>query len=260
MLLLQPYYTHNFMRKLTDTFLKMLDYFSKILKTDLRYIFSGGSLLTLTQITSAIFGFLMTLAFANYLPQDEFGVYKYVLATYSLLSIISLPGIDTSLIDTISKGNTGAFKNAIFVKLRWGLLGSLASILYATYCLFAGDETLFYLFLFVSIFLPFMEAFSIYSSYYNAQKKYLDWMVTEFLNQALSTTALFLTIYFTHNIYALVTVYFLTYIILRFAIVIYIFKTNTFSQDYNKDYISYGKTMSWFQIITRSISTIDQII
>jgi O-antigen/teichoic acid export membrane protein len=105
-----------------------------------------------------------------------------------------------------------------------------------------------------------MEAFSIYSSYYNAQKKYLDWMVTEFLNQALSTTALFLTIYFTHNIYALVTVYFLTYIILRFAIVIYIFKTNTFSQDYNKDYISYGKTMSWFQIITRSISTIDQII
>lgn len=263
MILLHPDYPNNSMKKTIGLFYKLLDYFSKIFKTDLRYIFQGGSLLTLTQITSAIFGFLMTIAFANYLDQELFGVYKYILATYALLALCSLPGIDTSLIDTISKGNTQAFKSAIFIKLRWGILGSLASFTYAAYNYFTGETMLGNIFIIIGIFLPFLESLSIYSAYYNGTKKYLQWTITEILNQAFSTLALFSAIYFTHNIYILVLTYFLSYIFIRLLITIYILKTGDFQKLENEnigDYLAYGKTMSWYQIVTRAINTLDSVI
>ena len=126
----------------------------RFLKIDLRYTVSGGFFLTLTQITSAVGALGLTIAFANLLPVETYGTYRYVLAVYGLLAIASLPGIDTAVLQSVSQGYDSAFKTGVFAKLRWGLLGTLASLCYAGYLYWSGSYIMSSIFVLVGIALP----------------------------------------------------------------------------------------------------------
>lgn len=233
---------------------------SKVIKIDLGYLMRGGTLLGTTQATSAIIGLLMTIAFARYLPQDVYGTYRYILATYTLIAIASLPGIDSALIETISKGNQGAFRYGMKIKFKWGLLASLISLGFAGYHFFTGETTLMYCFILVAVFLPCMESLSLYTNYLNAERRYGFWTATEIANQVLSLITLFTTIYFTDNIIVLVAVYFLTYIIIRLWTTLHILKHFIHNNNLDTSFIGYGKLLSWYQIITKAIANIDQLV
>jgi O-antigen/teichoic acid export membrane protein len=236
------------------------DKLSRIFKIDFHYLMRGGSLLSLTQITSAGFGFLLTIAFARFLPQEIYGVYRYILATYALLVITSLPGLDTSLIQTFAKGNHRAFIESIKTKFWYGFIGTGLSILYGIYHLYTGDAQLFWLFTMVGLILPFIECLSLYTGVLNAQKRYGFWAITEVANQFFSTLSLFLTIYFTNNIYLLILAYFVPYIIVRGISTLYALRNFIENNNYDPSYLSYGKAMTWYQIITRGIASLDQMV
>jgi O-antigen/teichoic acid export membrane protein len=250
----------NLYHKAQSKFLAVLDRFSSILKIDLKYILRGGSLLGSTQLTSAAISFLLTLAFANFLPQDIFGTYKYILATYALLAILSLPGVDTAVIETTARGYHGAFMHSVWTKFRWGFLGTLASFAYAGYHFYNGAPQLGWVFILVGFFMPFMEALSTYASFLNGDKKYEFWAVSEFLNQIISSLAIFITIYFTDNIYTLVTAYFVSYIVVKTGLVIYIKNKYIMNDKLDPTYLDYGKQLTWFQIVTRGVASVDSLV
>lgn len=239
---------------------RLNDKLAKILKVDINYLMRGGTLLSSTQLTSAVFGFFLTFAFARYLPQDIFGTYKYILATYALLVITSLPGLDTAVLETLSKGNQGAFIHAIKTKFIYGFIGTFLSVLYGFYYLFTGNTQLFWLFCLVGIFLPFIECLSLYTSVLNAQKRFGFWTITEIANQAFSTLGLFVTIYFTDNIFIIICAYFLPYIFVRGVSTLYALKYFIENKNYDPAYLTYGKAMTWYQIITRGIASLDQMV
>lgn len=220
----------------------------------------GGTFLTFTQLTSALFGFVLTIAFAHYLPQDIYGVYRYILATYALLVIVSLPGLDTAVLETLSKGNQGAFKHALKTKFKYGFIGTLVSILYGLYHLYTGDQTLFWLFVLVGLFLPFIECLSLYTAVLNSQRRFGVWAFTEIVNQLVSTASLFICIYFTDNIFLLISAYFVPYIIVRLIVTLYALRKYITNTLYDASYLAYGKIMTWYQIITRGIASIDQMV
>src|SRR5207244_4172851 len=145
------------MSRMKTFVLAQVDRVSKLIGVDLRYILRGGTYLAMTQISSAIFAFLLTIAYAHYLSKDGLGIYKFMLSTYSLFVIISLPGMDTSIVETIAKGNHGALKRSIAIKFKWGFLGTLAAWVYAIYLFYAGETVVGEIFLLVGVFLPFME-------------------------------------------------------------------------------------------------------
>ena len=230
------------------------------MQIDLNYLMRGGTFLSLTQITSALFGFLLTIAFARYLPQDIYGTYRYVLAAYTLLIIASLPGLDTAVLETLSKGNQGAFTHAIKTKFIYGFIGTALSWVYGIYHLYTGDITLFWLFILIGVFLPCIECLSLYTALLNSQRRFGVWAITEIANQLFSTAALFISIYFTDNIFIIVTAYFIPYILVRLVATLYCFKKYISNTEYDPDYLSYGKVMTWYQIITRGIASVDQMV
>jgi O-antigen/teichoic acid export membrane protein len=246
--------------KLLQRSLSLVDYFSKVFRIDLRYILKGGSFLGTTQVTSAIISFLLTLAFANFLPQDVFGTYKYVLATYALLAIFSLPGLDTSIVETVSKGHHGAFLHSVKTKFKWGFIGTLASFLYAGYHFYSGAAELGWVFILVGCFMPFMEALSTYGGFLNGDKKYAFWSLTDFLNQVISASALFVAMYFSDSIFVLLTAYFVSYIFIKSIFVLYINKKYVLNTSFDPTYLNYGKQMTWFQIVTRGVASIDSLV
>lgn len=233
---------------------------SRVFKIDFKYIFKGGSLLGLTQISSAVSAFVLTIAFANLLPQEDYGIYRYILSAYTLFAIIALPGIDTAMMETIAKGNHGAFIHGIKTKFRWGVFAGLATVIYAIYNFYIGEHQLGILFTITGIAIPFMESLSLYTGFLQSTKRFDLWAITEFINQVVSLAALIGSMYLTHNVVYLIAAYFIAYIVVRLFSTLYVFRNLIQNQQIDMTYLKYGRDMTWFQILSRGIATMDQVV
>ena len=163
------------------------------------------------QIVSSISSFLLAIAFANLLPRETFGVYKYILSVCGILAIPTLGGINTAVTQAVARGYEGSLIPALKTKIKWGLLGGLASLILAGYYYFQGNIILTISFLVAAIFLPLMDPFGIYDSLlqgrklFNISSKYL------IISQIISVIALIITIFLTKNIFLVLLAYFLSW-------------------------------------------------
>jgi len=130
----------------------------KITGTDNIYIAKYGSYLLLGDFISLIASFLLSIAFARLLPKETYGEYRYILSIFGLLAIFSLQGMHSAVIQGVARGFEGVLIKAFKTKLRWSLIGSLASICIAIYFWFQGNIVFTFSFLIVAVFLPLFKS------------------------------------------------------------------------------------------------------
>src|SRR3989344_3576832 len=111
-------------------------------KTDMVYLASGGFWLGLGQIVASGSVFLTSIAFANLLAPELYGIYKYVLSVFGMLAITTLFGMDSAVTQSTARGFEGTITPAFKEKMKWGTLGSLASLAIALYYYAQGNMTL----------------------------------------------------------------------------------------------------------------------
>ncbi len=231
----------------------------RFFKTDMVYLIQGGFWLNSNQMSEAILGLLLTVAFANLIPLAVYGTYKYVLSVYSLFVIASLPGLSTALVRSISRGRDGAFIQGIKLKLNWSLVASLLALTFAAYKYLNGGGNLFALFVVVAVALPLMEAFSMYSSYLNGKRLFKTWTLVDIFLQIFSIGSLILILFFTENIYYILAGYFLPQIIGRALATLYVYLKFKPQGPTDAELYDYSKSLTLYQITTRILSSLDQI-
>ncbi len=239
---------------------RLLRWAEKKIGIDLRYMLSGGFFLTLTQISSAIIGLFLTVAFANLLPVAAYGTYRYVLAAYSLIAIAALPGIDTAVLQSISQGKEGAFLAGVRAKFKWGLLGTALSLAFAAYEYAQTSHVMGFIFIVVAIALPFMESFSLYAAFFNGKRLFASWTLVEIVSQSVSAVALIATMFLTKNVVILMIAYFLPYVLTRIAVTIFVVRHNKENDTEDSEMFAYGRSMTVFQILSRFMAAADQIV
>lgn len=229
-------------------------------KTDMVYLAKGGFWLTLGQIISTLSAFALSIAFANLLSPDEYGVYRYILSTMALLTIPAMGGIDTALIQAIAKGFNGSINIARKTKFKYGLIGSLFSLFLSGYYLINGNSDLGLSFLIGAIFLPYMESLSLFSAILQGKKDFRKSSTYLSISQiiAVSTTLLFLL--FTKELPLLVFTYFVTWTATRYISLKIVLKTTNLSGQEDASLISYGKHLTFMNILPTVASYIDRFI
>lgn len=246
--------------KIKNQTYKFLRWTEKWTETDMIYLTKGSSWLTAGQIISSLSSLLLSIAFANLLPKETFGVYKYVLSMTSILAIPTLGGLNIAVTQAIARGYEGSLTQALKTKLRWGLLGGLASLVLALYYFINGNNMLALSFIITSVFMPVMESLSIYGSYLNGKKLFKESTQFYVISRIISVFILINTIFLTNNLFIIILSYFLPWTILRtifFFITIRKFTPNT-----NKDSqtISYGKHLSLIGIFNSISTYLDNIL
>lgn len=113
----------------------------RIFKTDIRYVGKNGFWVLLGQAIAAVSGLAITIAFANWLPQHEYGLYKYALALAGLLGALRLTGLQQAITQATARGFDATVLSAIRLSAKWStVLLLIASIIAAYY--FANDNYL----------------------------------------------------------------------------------------------------------------------
>jgi O-antigen/teichoic acid export membrane protein len=232
----------------------------KYTKTDMLYLARGGFWLTLGQIISSASSFFLAIAFANLLPKETYGTYKYILSVTSILTIPALSGMGTAITQAVARGYEGSLIPALKTKIRWGLLGGLASLILAGYYYLQGDATLTISFLISAVFLPFMDSFGIYDSLLQGRKLFDVSTQYFIISQIIAASALIAALFLTKNLFLILLAYFASWTLMRFIFLKITLKKFTPNQNQDPKTISYGKHLSLIGVIGTIAAYLDRLL
>lgn len=212
--------------------------------TDLVYLARGGFWLTLEQVVYVVFGLLLTIAFANLIPQETLGIYRYVLSVAGVLAIASLPGINKALIRSAARGFGGSIGSALKVKIKWALLGSLVGLAFAAYYFFQGNEMLAFSFLIVAAALPFFYSLDIYGPLLIGKRLFRIFSEYRVVIRIITVALLISVLFLTDNLLLILIAYFLPIILLHSFFLWLTLRKLPSGQREDKQLVSYGKHLS----------------
>lgn len=247
-------------RKVKSKIYNFLRWSEKYTKTDMVYLARGGFWLTSGQTISFVLTFLLSVAFANLLPRETFGFYKYVLSVVPILAISTLSGINMAVAQAVARGYEGSLIPALKSKIRWGLLGALASLILAGYYYFQNNTILTISFLIAAVFLPFKDSFAIYGTLLQGRKLFNIITKYSVISQIVAIGVLIITLFITKNFLLILLIYFASWTFLHFLFLKITFKKFPPNQNQDPKTTSYGKHLSLINVIGILASYLDRLL
>lgn len=242
-----------------EKFLKILYWSQKYTQTDMVYLAKGGFWILLGKIMILAISFIKMVAFGRLVMPEIYGMYNYLLATISIFSIFSLPGIDTSLIKSVAQSKEGVLRSAVKTKLRWALVGSLGSFILSLWYFSHNNFLLGGSFLIGAIFLPLHNAFLTFSSFWHGRKMFDIKSKYEAASALFGTLFLICIILLTDNIILIVLAFFVSQIIPNGILLKKTLK-NTTNNELDPDAISFGKNLTAMNSVTLIAKQIDKVL
>ena len=169
---------------------------------DLPYYIENGFWVLLNQFVLIISNLLLSIIMARYLSKECYGQYQFVLSVLAIVSIFSIPGLNTSVMRSVAKGMDGSYIHAVKHSFRWSFIGIPVLWTIAIVFNLRGDITISIALFISSLFFPILYTFNLWQFFYNG-KSYFGLAATNSIIQAFFKTALLLVlaIYFSNNVY-----------------------------------------------------------
>lgn len=240
--------------------LKLLRWSEKYTQTDMLYLTKGGFWLGSMQLISSMSAFLLAVVFANLLPKEIYGDYKYILSIASILGISTLYGINSSITQSVARNIEGSFKESLKTKIKWGLIGAIIALGFSGYYLFRHNYTFSVCFTIMAIFLPFYDSFGIYSAFLNGRKSFKRLSKFGIIELIIETIIAIGIAALYKNLMILVLSFFATRTIIKLFFYLRTVKKEVPNQNTDVETIRYGKHLSLISVIGEIARYLDEII
>ena len=187
----------------------LLIWSQKYTKTDMLYLASGSFWVVIGKIFLSLSAMILSIAFANLLPSETFGIYKYVISLSGIVVAFSLNGYAQALVQAIAKGYQGMLKVGFKLQLKYSIFIVLASLTLAIYYFIKDNYFLGMSALLLAIFVPLQQSSNLYKSYLTGEKKFKENTIYDIITKIIFVASLLTTILLTKNILLILIVYFL---------------------------------------------------
>ena len=229
-------------------------------KTDMVYLVKNGSWLFSKDVIGAFIALGLSVVFANYLPKEVYGEYKYILSIVAIITVTALPGLNLALTQSVARGYEGTVCKVFQTKLLWAFLGSLCLAMLGGYYYINGNTVLAVSFFIAGIGMPVMEASQIFAPFLNGKKYFPIATKYSLLSLFITSLALGLAVIYTNKTWIILFVYFVAYSATRYYY--YRRSINKYppNNQLDPDVIKYGKELSYVQVFTKIANNIDKLI
>ncbi len=238
-------------------FLKQLQ---KFLKIDVAYLVREGFWLGLDQAVSIGVSFVLIYVFGNFLSQEVYGTYRYVLSVFSILTISTLPNMNIALTASVARGYEGSMYSALRQRISWGMIGACAGIFIALYYFLSGDFVLGISFLITAAAIPWMDSYNIFGAFLKGKKFFKIQAQYSIIVRAVSAFSIIAAVFYSKNIYIILLSFFLPYIVLHVSFFLLTMRQYSPNKSIEKDTIRYGKHLSAIQFLGVVINYLDSIL
>jgi len=241
---------------------------SRVVHLDLRYYLSGSFWLTSAHVISILLSLTLSVLFARLASQTLYGQYRFALSFFSLLSILTLPGLNLAIIRSIAKGSDEAFIHGTRTKFKFSCLAAIPLLGMAWYFLFFKESSLGWAFVIAAFLFPPTYGFPT-SAYFTGKKRFRDNGVFLVVQRGFMVFLVGLTLIVTYNIVLVIFAYLLAQAILnlfmyqriRNSISYRELRGDRHSQDLSqRDLIRYGQHLTAMQTISMVAGELDKLL
>jgi O-antigen/teichoic acid export membrane protein len=134
-------------------------------KTDMVYLAKGGGWLTFGQILKTLAGLGLTIAFANLLPQETYGSYKYIISLAGIISIFTLTGLRTAVTQAVARGYEGSLEYGFKQMLKWSSGIVIVALGCGAYYYLQGNIEFATAMFFIAVFYPVLKSTELYQNF-----------------------------------------------------------------------------------------------
>jgi O-antigen/teichoic acid export membrane protein len=175
--------------------------------TDNIYVAQQGFWASLPYIVGSFLSAGLVIAFANLLPKDTYGNYRYILSVAGILSFLTLSGMNSALTQAVARGVKGLLAWSIGVQLKFNSLYAFTCFVGAVYYWFHGNHVLALGLLIMGIVFPFNTALTSYGAYLAGKKDFRTASRYAVSSSIFFTALVFGTLLLTDSVIILVTAY-----------------------------------------------------
>lgn len=180
------------MLKVKESLKNKIRWLNKKFHLDFFYLFKNSFWITLDQSINIITGIIISIAFARFTSKETLGNYSFLLSIIAMLSILSIPGLNTSTLRSFSKGFDGVYKKSARLSFVWSLLGIPILIFIGGYYYFFDNKLIGIILFITSIFFPFLYAPQKWSPLLQGKKKFNS--LVKYSIISVTTNTIFVTI------------------------------------------------------------------
>lgn len=242
-----------------DKIIKFLRWSEKYTQTDMVYLMGGSSWLMAKQVAMVAIAFVVAIGFANLIPAETYGTYKYVMSLGAILAIPTLAGMNTSLVRSVARGQEGSFLPIFYTRLWWGFLGTLASVGVASYYFIQGNPMLAWAFVITGFFVPWQNAFTVYKSLWQGRRKFGVLARAVVLQEVLASAPVVAALFLTDDILVIIATYSIAWTVTSGLFFLHAIRTIR-SGTNDPDAIPYGKHLSVMGIFGTIANQIGNIV
>jgi O-antigen/teichoic acid export membrane protein len=177
-----------------------------LFKTDMVYLAGVGFWTNLNVIVVSVASLLLSIAFANFLPTDVYGMYQYLLSLSALVGAVCLSGLGTAIIPAVAQGYEGILRAAVRAQLKWASVPATISLACALYYLLQGELTISIGLVIIAFFTPLLSAYTTYSTFLHGKRAFRSMFLFNLFVVTSYCVAMILGVIFLKNALVLITI------------------------------------------------------
>jgi O-antigen/teichoic acid export membrane protein len=229
------------------------------LEIDARYFVKGGFWLFFQIGATYLIGLIRSILFARLLDKTTYGQFGFVIDIANTVSIFTLPGIGTALVETTARGYYGSFKDAVRARVRWSFLASLIMAGVSIYQFWIDKYDVALALLITGALLPLTSATSVVQAYYTGRKQFEISSTINLGVLILTNTALALILFLGKGVIWLVIANSIPQLITQLILYWHI-NNQTKGAPSDPELVDYGKSLTLAEAIISITAHLDSVI
>ena len=233
---------------------------SNILGFDPFSLAKEGLWVSIAHGVALIFGLLLLLVFGRYASKETFGTFQLIMSFFGFFSLLSLPGLSTSLTRAIAQGNHGSYSVALKLGVRWSLLALPLFVLAALFY-FLTKQTLVAIVLLVSsLFFVGLYALNRWTDYYLGKQEFRLLGLSNAAKSILVSIATILALlFFRDNVFLII----LTYLVFTVGVNVFLSRKVSLERkgsSVDEEMVPYAKYLTKLNIFSSVVANLDKLV
>ncbi|KND50749.1 MAG: O-antigen export protein [Parcubacteria bacterium C7867-001] len=191
-------------------------------KTDMVYLVTNGGWLTFAQIAIGLIAFLLSIAFANFVPKDVYGDYRFLISIFWTLSAFSMTGLAPALSRAVAKGEDGSYGSAVRLSILWSIPMALVGMGIAGYYATQGNFELAGGALIIALIGPFWQGSYFFGSFLEGKQAFRENAIAGILLNLIPAALLLAAMFLARDALVFLSIYLGASILTAFGISWYV--------------------------------------
>jgi len=248
------------MEVISERVVRLLRWSERYTKTDMVYLASGGFWIIAGQVVSTMLAFALSLAFANLLPKEVYGTYRFVLSIIAIVGVFAFTGIDAAVTQAVARGFEGMLRKGFSTYVKWSAGIVIAAGALAIYYFLNGNATIGWSLLIAGTCSPIISGASLYAEFLSGKRAFRTVALCVAIQSVATTALLFLVMLTSHSVVALISAYFIGNLVS--SLLLYFFVLRRFRPNHKVDpkSIRFGKHVSLTNVLGTIADQLDKLL